>query len=223
MATILFLNPDSMFVDIHTHQFKEERAYCQVLACSPEDFPAAAQTKASNKKLSVGIHPWQASKDVDKTLLQAALSAAECVFMGEIGLDKTCPIHWDDQVFCFEQQLKIADEMKLPVIIHCVRAMPEILAQKKRFKNIPAWIVHGFRGKAETATQWIKNGFHLSFGVHQAADALKACPLDRLFIESDESEVDISLLYKQAADRLSIPMEELSRRIESHFNELIGR
>ena len=51
------------------------------------------------------------------------------------------------QLAVFKEQVKLSEKLGLPLIIHCVKAMDELLAVKKEFRPQQAWIWHGFRGK----------------------------------------------------------------------------
>ena len=154
----------------------------------------------SNVYFSVGIHPWKAASVEARSLLddsgaftQASFEAfrsllqhPRVVLMGEIGLDKLCDAPYEQQLILFQQQLRLAAALRKPVILHVVKAMDDVLALHKRFaSDIPVWIIHGFRGNAQQAQQYLRHGFHLSFGPHHQAAALNACPPDRRFFETD--------------------------------------
>ncbi|MBO5768735.1 MAG: TatD family hydrolase, partial [Bacteroidales bacterium] len=117
---------------------------------------------------------------------RSLLQHPRVVLMGEIGLDKLCDAPFDKQRQLFEQQLSLAAEMKKPVILHVVKAMDEVLALHRRFSSqIPAWIIHGFRGNAQQAQQYLRHGFHLSFGPRYNPDAFQATPPARRLFETD--------------------------------------
>ena len=62
---------------------------------------------------------------------------------------------------------------------------------KKEFQPKQAWIWHGFRGKPEQAKQMLDKGLYLSFGEFYSDEAMRVVPDDRLFLETDDSELDI--------------------------------
>ena len=78
-----------------------------------------------------------------------------------------------------------------PLVIHLVKAVDELLKVKRDLRPSNPWIIHGFRGKAALAEEYLKHGFYLSFGEKYQEVALCRVPADRLFIETDESEVSI--------------------------------
>ena len=59
------------------------------------------------------------------------------------------------------------------------------------------WIIHGFRGKKQTAMQLIKQGIALSLGEHFNEEAAAAIPEDMLCVESDESTLSINLIKEK--------------------------
>ncbi len=69
----------------------------------------------------------------------------------------------------------------------------------KKLNPAQSWIWHGFRGKPQQAGQLIKNGIYLSFGVHYPEETVKGVPVGRLFLETDDSPVDIEEVLKQVA------------------------
>lgn len=51
-----------------------------------------------------------------------------------------------------------------PLVIHLVKAVDELLKVKRDLRPSNPWIIHGFRGKAALAEEYLKHGFYLSFG-----------------------------------------------------------
>ena len=163
-------------------------------------FEAFVTRFPSNVYFSIGIHPWKADSPEAQQLLdesgafthtavelfRSLLQHPRVVLMGEIGLDKLCDAPFDKQLLLFEQQLLLAADLRKPVILHVVKAMDEVLALHRRFSSqIPAWIIHGFRGNAQQAQQYLRHGFHLSFGPRHHPAALQATPPHRRFFETD--------------------------------------
>ena len=71
------------------------------------------------------------------------------------------------------------------------------------------WIIHGFRGNGELASQLVRLGFYLSFGDRFNPSALRAAWLDSLFLETDDKSIDIRGVYQNVAEALDIPEEKL--------------
>jgi TatD DNase family protein len=213
-----------MMTDIHSHdpQMKPEQNKVLSLLLHPEtNLSGVLENLPSGLLISAGIHPWNASEwsIANMPSLEAMLHSSRIAFIGEIGLDNACGVPLEEQLFVFEKQLQIADEMRKSVLIHNVGHQAELIALKSKYKRIPAWVLHGFRGKAQTTEQFLKCGFYISFGLNHQKEALHVCPLDRLFLETDESNTELESLYQKVAKELGLSAMELessiSRNLES--------
>ena len=207
-----------MMTDIHSHDPHIIPGQSKVLSIQLQpdmDFEAVLNALPANILVSAGIHPWHASEwhSTNILMLENLLLYSRIIFIGEIGLDNSSDVTYEDQLFVLESQLKLAERTGKVVLIHNVGHQSELLALKKKYKNIPAWILHGFRGKAQMAEQYIKNGFYLSFGFKYQVEALRVCPIDRLFVETDDSDADLKILYQKVADDLGITLEVLELSI----------
>lgn len=112
--------------------------------------------------------------------------------VGEIGLD----YHYDGydrekMISIFTEQLKLADRLSLPVIIHSRDAAKDTMDILRKHTPKKA-VVHCFSGSAETAREIIDLGLHISFtgvltfnNAKKALEALKEVPLERLMLETD--------------------------------------
>jgi TatD DNase family protein len=74
-----------------------------------------------------------------------------------------------------------------------------LLEIKKQLKPKQLWIVHGFRGKPELARQLLKSDCAISYGEHFNVESVRNTPLDKLFIETDESLQNIETIYNSVA------------------------
>jgi TatD DNase family protein len=145
-----------------------------------------------------GIHPLyvMTAKEGDIAVLQHWLAEENPVAVGEIGLDHFVenidPIR---QEWFFIEQLKLAKEFDLPVILHVRRAIDPILKQLRRFK-LKGGIAHAFNGSAQQGDEFIKLGFKLGFGgamtysgsthIRQLASDL---PIDAIVLETDAPDI----------------------------------
>jgi TatD DNase family protein len=188
-----------MFVDIHTHR------------SLPSDYPAirnltfteAGEIFSSNKSglFSVGFHPWFAGEFSTDLLLKLENWSADprLVAIGECGLDKNGQIPLLEQLLVFEKQIILSERTQKPVIIHCVGCFNQLFELKKRINPRQLWIIHGFRGKPELAAQALKAGCALSFGEQANAESVRLTPVDKLFVETDESLLAIEEIYARIA------------------------
>ena len=182
-----------MPVDIHTHQLPQVPGEA-IVNCYPETF-----SPQEGGWYSVGIHPWYiAAPDDKKNCLEALVRHPQVLAVGEAGLDKLADAPMDLQIEVFEFQARLAEEVEKPLVIHLVKATDELLKLRRTLRPAMPWVIHGFRGKAALAEDYLRHGFYLSFGEKYQAEALLTTPADRLFIETDESTC---LLYTSPSPR----------------------
>lgn len=115
--------------------------------------------------LTIGYHPEEVDviSDDDLQELRSLLQSEKVVGVGEIGLD----YHYvkdnrDKQIALFEKQLEIAEELKLPVVIHSRDAVKDTIDTLKKYKV--KGVIHCFSGSLETALIYIKMGYKLGIG-----------------------------------------------------------
>ena len=167
---------------------------------------------------SIGIHP----KDIKPEELSSQFEWLQenihqnCFAIGECGLDGFVDVNEKLQSQVFLKQIILANEIQKPIIIHCVRRFSELIPFRKKSKT--AMIVHGFNKKQQIAKQLLENNFHLSFGKAvlynlSLQNTLKDTPLDKLFLETDNADFDISELYQKAAEIKKISLENLQEQI----------
>ncbi|MFV0584481.1 MAG: TatD family hydrolase [Parabacteroides gordonii] len=206
-----------IYYDIHTHQpsvHPEDIAIVNTIIREECDLSMPAQW------CSAGIHPWYIY-NVDKQIscLESVASSSAIVAIGEAGLDKLVKTPLDIQKNVFLRQAVLAEKLKKPLIIHCVKAWGELIAVRKIVKPHIPWIIHGFRGNGELAQQLILQGFYLSLGEHfQISSLCKVWP-ERLLIETDESSCSIQDIYQRLASGLQISVNELGNQV----NQTVGR
>lgn len=114
------------------------------------------------------------------------------VAVGEIGLDYFLEdLDREQQRAYFEQQLHVAREFDLPVIVHARRAVDEVTATLRRIGGLRG-VVHSFSGSEQQAEQLWRLGFHLGIGgpvTYERAQRLRrivaGMPLEYLLLETD--------------------------------------
>ena len=189
----------TMFVDIHTH--KSHKSDYPAIRNLTFDETNALFPSEGNGLFSVGIHPWDADKFSDAMLLKLHKLITDHRFaaIGECGLDKHCNIPLDVQQYAFEQQIALSEQTEKPLIIHCVGYFNELFEIKKKINPRQLWIIHGFRAKPQLAMQALKAGCSLSFGEHFNAESVCVTPLEKLYVETDESQTPIGEIYLHIA------------------------
>lgn len=212
-------------LNIHTHRAAEAnecvvRSYdlCKE-CCSPGQL--------QGNYFSVGFHPWSLHSRMDLSvslnLLQEVLSLPGACMLGECGLDKCCQTDFELQLRFFQAQADLAEKMKMPVILHCVRSFDVLLSVRRSGSFRQPWIIHGFRGKAALMEQLLHSGFYFSFGSFFQEEALRRCPEGRFFIETDESRETVLSVYRRIACIRNISLDYLASLQQKQFAVLCRR
>jgi TatD DNase family protein len=140
--------------------------------------------------ISLGIHPQFIPDDL--TFLEKLIPAEKPVAVGEIGLDYRIdtPDRRIQQKAC-RTQLEWASGLKLPVIIHCVRAHPDMIRLLEAFPGLTG-VIHRVSCSQEVARSYLDAGFHFGFGPEICNDGYKNIrslaqytPADRILLETD--------------------------------------
>ncbi|MCG2575458.1 TatD family hydrolase [Dechloromonas sp. XY25] len=145
-----------------------------------------------------GIHPLYVvqAAESDLAIVRQWLERESPVAVGEIGLDHyVADVDPQRQEFFFVEQLKLARDFDLPVLLHVRRAVDPILKQLRRFK-LRGGIAHAFNGSRQQADEFIKLGFALGFGgtltfsgstrIRKLAAEL---PLEAIVLETDAPDI----------------------------------
>lgn len=153
---------------------------------------------------SIGIHPWRTA-EIDSLYdlmysLAAKTSKENVVAIGEAGLDRLRGADIKRQTELFTAQALLAEQLAKPLVIHCVKAFDLLMSLKKKLNPEQTWIVHGFRGKPETARQLLDAGISLSFGEKFNIEALRIVDDKHLYTETDESQADIDSIRSKITD-----------------------
>lgn len=142
---------------------------------------------------AVGYHGLN-TEDLTADYLESIRSLAQdkkVVAIGEIGLD----YHYEKetrelQTRIFREQIKLANELDLPVIVHDREAHEDTLNILKELK--PRGVLHCFTGSVETAKEIIKLGMYIGLGgavtfknAVKPVEVAKVVPEDRLVLETD--------------------------------------
>jgi len=169
------------------------------ISISPENFKKTINisNQYDNIFCTQGVHPHKAdlwSKDlIDQIKNNSQLE--KVVAIGEIGLD----YHYNFsprkvQIKAFEEQLELAAELDLPVVIHSREADDDMISIIQNFaiKLKKKGVLHSFTSGKNLAEEAIKNDFYLGFNgiitfknATNVRDVLKDTPLENILIETD--------------------------------------
>ncbi len=143
---------------------------------------------------TVGVHPHElydmSSQTIEK--LRKLSEHPRVVAIGEIGLDYHYDTHPREyQRFWFRQQLRLAEEVGKPVVIHSREASMDTFDIIKESK-VRRGSIHCYSGSPEMALEYVRLGFHIGIGgvvtFHNAKklkDVVKAIPMESILIETD--------------------------------------
>lgn len=169
----------------------------QVIPAVDETSWARIETLCNNHRQlypAYGLHPMYESRHRPTHLqaLPARLANPRTVAVGEIGLDFfTDDVDAESQRHYFIEQLKLAREFDLPVIVHARRALEEVTLTLRRIGGLRG-VVHSFSGSEEQARQLWQLGFCIGLGgplTYPRAQRLHrivaTMPIEFLLLESD--------------------------------------
>ena len=202
-----------MYFDTHAHyddeQFDLDRD--ELLASMPENGVTLIVNAASDVRtarigralaekypfvyFAAGVHPHEASGMDGGTCgqLRELLAHPKAVAVGEIGLDYHYDLSPRDvQRERFAEQMELAREVGMPVIIHEREACADTLDVLRAFWGDVRGVFHCYSGSWETAKEILDHGWYLSFtgvvtfkNARRALEVVRNMPLERLMIETD--------------------------------------
>ena len=211
-------NSFSLFINTHTHK--------QLFDAKIElvNLNISASEKPNN--YSYGIHPWQIDTNgyqLELKLLEQKAHEKKCLAIGECGLDKLSSVDFLLQQQVFVEQIKIANRIKKPLIIHCVKAFNELLNCLNLNNNEVPVLIHGFNNNENITRVLQSEGFYFSFGKallgydSNAAKAIKQVGRKNIFLETDDTDLSIKYVYKKAAELLGIDEDIIKEQLKHNF------
>lgn len=229
------------WIDTHAHldaaEFGDDPGQVLAQACAagvrsvvipavePGNFTAVRDlAHASGQVYALGVHPLYADRveEADFPRLRRALLQArddpQCVAMGEIGLDFFAPgVNRDRQLWWYVQQLRLARELGLPVLLHVRKSQDVLLAGLRKLGWAQAGIggiAHAFNGSRQQADMFIAQGFRLGFGgamtferalnIRRLATHL---PDSSLVLETDSPDIPPEWLARAEGRQSNTPAE----------------
>ena len=251
-----------MFIDSHSHlddeRFNEDR---DILIKSLKDnkvdiainIGADLETSINSVNLAnkydniyatIGVHPHSASEVTLETLnkFRQMSKNKKVVAIGEIGLD----YYYDNsprdlQRKWFKEQVELAKELNLPVVIHSRDATQETFDIIKEAQDgTLRGVLHCFSGSIQMAIEYIKLGFYISIGgpvtfknARVVREVAESVPLDKLLIETDSPYLTpepyrgkrnepmfVRYVAEKIAEIKKISVEELASHTSRNTKEL---
>lgn len=204
-------------------------------AVEPADWDAQLPLAQAHPEVAFawGVHPWFVGDPHWDALerLRDAPQAGACA-VGEIGLDaKIETPDFDLQVRFFERQLELANELNLPIVVHCRGAFGPLIGSLQRVGAPKAGgIVHAYSGSLQDAEKLRELGFAFSMGRSltyrnstKRAALLDAIYPDALLLETDSPDMppveveekvnrpaNLGYMLRAAAETLGVPQDEVA-------------
>lgn len=207
-----------MYINTHTHQ--------QLYDAKIEVVNLEINDPNKPNYYSYGLHPWYIDKeDYEQKLKSIVLKSNEkrCLAIGECGLDKLSKVDFELQKNVFLEQIKIANQVKKPLIIHCVKAFNELINCLNTSDNMVPVIIHGYNNNENIAHVLLDYGCYFSFGKallgydSNAAKAIKNIGRKNFFLETDDADISIKYIYKKASELLGVEEEILKQQLLTNF------
>ena len=203
-----------MFIDTHAHlqdalKIRLDEVIqnaklnnVQKIICASYDLSSSydavnISTKYEGVFVAIGVHPENCEEynDEIEQELEKLCENTNVIAIGEIGLD----YHYtkqnkDVQKQVFIRQIKLADRLNLPVVIHTRDAIGDTLEIVEKYKQYfrHGGVFHCFHGSIEVLNKIIKLGFYVSYGgaitfsnANSLREVVKATPVERLLTETD--------------------------------------
>ena len=209
-----------MWIDTHCHldarEFDADRAdviaaaeaagvsgiVLPAVAVSNFDAVRALAGADSRCVYALGIHPLctpgagQADLDALRHQVAASIDDPRLVAIGEIGLDFFVPgLDAGHQTWLYTEQLRIAREFDLPVLMHVRKSQDQVYAGLRRV-GVRQGIAHAFNGSHEQARRYVEHGMKLGFGGNVTFSRAKQIrrlaaelPIEAIVLETDAPDI----------------------------------
>jgi TatD DNase family protein len=202
------------FVDAHIHLSDEEYSECvdEVIAEARCSNVVALVSNSMDLETSIrslklaeqysgmvyaalGVHPWNVNALTEEELQQTMELISEkrqnkaLIAIGEIGLDHKYMKIWDKQLMVFNEMLRLAEKLDLPVIIHS-RGTTEQIVEMLPSYNLKKVLLHWFSNPISVLSKVVENGYYITEGPptvysNGIREVVRRIPLTNLLTETD--------------------------------------
>ncbi len=214
------------YINIHTHNHIDNKEIVEIINIDVDNIVNVDVSLF----YSIGVHPWDIESNSQQTLSEMSLrmSDSNILAIGECGLDRVHGSDFEQQKQVFMKQIEMSEHYAKPLMVHSVKSYSDIVSIRKEIKASMPWIIHGFQGNEQTATQLLRHdGIYLSLGEVLFRNEVKAqrllhlIPSDRLFLETDIADRSIVDVYEKASSLSG--MEKLRNDIFNNFVKIFGQ
>ncbi len=198
----------------------------------------------SDVAVAYGLHPWfmeeHAAEHIDQ--LDQWLDTASAVAVGECGLDfYRGRADQTQQLALFRAQLSLAQNHRLPLIIHARKSLDDVMRELRRHPDLRGE-VHSFGGSLQQAQQLVGLGFKLGIAAtisyeraHRLREVVRSVDVETLLIESDAPDqagaqhrgemnepAFIVVHLAVMADLCALPQDQMARQLNQNCRELFA-
>jgi len=164
---------------------------------------------------ALGYHPrflqYYQQGDLDGLHLLLKNADNRAVAIGEIGLDKFAKTSMAIQERLFIEQLQLAEELQLPVILHIVKKQGRVLEILREQNFTQGGVYHAFSGSFDVATAFIELGFKIGVGgvitypnSSTTRNTIRELPIDSLLLETDAPDMPIFVILQNTRSIFSL-------------------
>lgn len=220
---------EDQFLNFHAHQQLPAENEIVIQSLFLQD--NLITPKSDKIFFTAGLHPWHADQLSEMEIinrLECLIQSKSILAVGETGLDKLKGTDFKTQLEVFKIHVHVAEAYKLPVIVHSVKAHNEILKLKLDLKSTVPWVIHHFNGSRQMAFDFINHGFYLSLSYHiriensRLSEYFSDLPLSKIFLETDDFEIDIKNLYETASLKFNISIADLKKQLIHNLKNLLN-
>ena len=191
----------------------------------------------------IGLHPCYVDKNFELEIefVKEQIKLRSYKAIGEIGIDLFHEKKYlKQQIIAFEEQIKLALEYDLPIVIHSRESFDEIFEVLKKYKSDKLrGIFHCFTGNQDQAKKIIDLNFFLGIGGvvtfknGKISEFLSSIPLDRIVLETDSPYLApapyrgkrnessyLSIIASKLSEIYNLDVSEISRITQQSSNEI---
>lgn len=198
--------------------------------------------KYDNVYITLGIHPENCNEDFEelKNIVLENKDNKKFIAIGEIGLDYYyTKENKEAQLDLFNKELKLAEELNLPVVVHSREATLDTLETLKKY-NVKG-VIHCFSGSLETAKEYIKMGYLIGIGGvmtfknSKIDEIIKELPMESIILETDSPFLTpepyrkysnepkyILTIAEYYAKLMDVSLEEVSKITEDNIKRIFN-
>ncbi|MCR5108782.1 MAG: TatD family hydrolase [Lachnospiraceae bacterium] len=144
----------------------------------------------------IGVHPSDSTEFNEEEyewIKDNCINTPKILGIGEIGLD----YHWDDvgrdiQMHAFREQLRLAEEISMPVVIHSRDAAKDTMDTLKQYDKVPSGVIHCYSYHLKDALDYIEMGYYIGIGgvvtyknASKIKEVVENIPIERIVLETD--------------------------------------